>query len=217
VFAFIHILKVHLGNFFLYISRKNHFARRELFFAFIIFAIVFIGTPLKLSPLQAVYEFGNTLSENWKQTYSAPDEEISANSTLSMIASHHKVSGSHLSRRLAKEGVSNAEPDLTLKQIASDNDISPQQLYDRIINIKESLPKTIANPAEKITVREVSFILKLDESMVLNFIKDEWKMKDISADTQLNKICNQTNLTLKELQDKLYEISRKRHKDATID
>jgi len=208
IFAFIHILKVHLGNFFLYISRRNHFARRELFLALAIFAIILVGTPLHFKPFQSIYAFGNKLSENWKDTYSDPGEAISATSTLSEIASYHEVSDTVLNKKLARAGFSNVKTHFTLKQIASANEVSPKKLYASISEIQGSLPKAIANPAEDITIREAAFVLRLEVSTVLKFIEKEWNIKGIERNTKLMKICNYANVSCKKLQNKLYQLSR---------
>lgn len=208
IFAFIHIMKVHLGNFFLYISRRNHFARRELFLALAIFAIVLIGTSLQFKPLQAVYEFGNELSENWKQTYSDPGDEISANSTLREISNYHEVSDSLLAQKLTNAGFSNAETHLTLKQIAAKNDLSPKTAYDKISDIKDTLPKTIVNPAGNITISEACFMLKVEMDRMLKFIEKEWGMIDVDEHTSLREIQKNAEVPYKEIQQRLYKLSR---------
>jgi predicted DNA-binding ribbon-helix-helix protein len=209
IFALLHILKVHLLNFFIYLNQKHHFAYKELLFAIVITLIVLVGTSLKINPFQSVYEFGNKLSESWKESYSGPDDEISASSSLKEIASFHQVSDSLLVQKLSETGFLNVKSHYSLKNIASRNNMSPGQLYDKIKGIKGTLPKELASPADHITVAEIAFILQVEPAKILSFIDKEWGINNIDRDSNLTDICNAANLTCLELRNRLYEYKTK--------
>lgn len=209
IIAFFHILKIHLFNFFVYLNKKHHYALKEFFFALAFCVIVLIGTTFKVHPFQSVYDFGNQLSDMWKESYTEPDEPISASSALGEIAEYHQVRDSVIVGKLHDAGFSGVKSDLTLNQIASRNDISPQRIYSEITDIKKLKTEGISNKGHTITISEIAFILKIDSMDVIRFLENKQGVNNIERGTSLMEICNKINITCAELRNELYQLKKK--------
>jgi|GEM_PF-332142 len=212
IIAFFHILKVHLLNFFIYLNKKHHYALKEFFLALAICLIILFGTTLKIQPFQSVYNLGNNLSDAWERPYDKPNDLVSASSTINEIAANYRIPDTVLLNTLRQAGISDANIDLTLSEIASKNNSSPQQVYSKISYIEEQKNETKSDITYALTIREVAFILKIEPDEIIQFIEEEHnigKSINLAPSTNLWQICNKTNIACSELRDELYRQFRK--------
>ncbi len=204
IIAFFHILKVHLLNFFIYLSKKNHYALKEFFLSLAICLIVLAGTTLKMPPFQSVYDFGNNLSDVWEQSFDKPNDPISTSSTIEEIADYYRVPDSLVVNKLDQAGIYGAKPDLSLSKIASRNDVSPKKVYSTISDFEEKKNELKRTITYSLTIREMAFILKVEPDKITHFLGKEYNIEGMAPGTSLLEICNRTNTSCSDLRDELY-------------
>ncbi|MGM0496546.1 MAG: DUF4405 domain-containing protein [Bacteroidota bacterium] len=214
IIAFFHILKIHLLNFFIYLNKKHHHALKEFFLSLAICVILLIGTIYTVPPVQSVYDLGNTLSDAWEETYDKPNEFVSASSTLEEIADYHYVPDSVILRKFEETGITGVQPDLTLREIASRHDSSPQQIYSKISDIgeevsepKSDIPKS--DIPKFLTINEIAFVLNVETEEIIRFLESKKNIENIVPNTELLEISNRTNTSCSELRDELYQLKEK--------
>ena len=142
-FLFIVIAAVHLyynwGIFMSYLrSRviKGLRLKRELAASVMLTVIIFAGILFELPPFSTTMDYGESIKESWGEGQDpapAPHTELK---TLEEVVDESGMRLENVLQKLERNGVTVENPGETLKTIASNNDISPSELF-RIIQKRE--------------------------------------------------------------------------------
>lgn len=93
---------------------------------------VTVGTYLHLPPMSTLVEFGNSIKENSAKTYGTPPYGRAELSSLKEFAQKERLDQDKSIELLKAAGVQVESSDQSLKAIAAENKLSPQQVYEII-------------------------------------------------------------------------------------
>ncbi len=113
--------------------RKSYTRKAELAASLILAVIVFAGTLYEIPPFSTTMGIGSSFKESWDtggKTAPAPHTELRS---LEDVVSEFGLDLARILNRLDRHDIFVTSPALSLKDIAEENNISPDELYD-IVN-----------------------------------------------------------------------------------
>jgi len=106
--------------------------RWEFLAAVLVSVIIFVGTLYNMPPFATIMGFGERIKHRWEETQSSPPIPHAELLSLEAFASQIEITLSSAVEKLTSKGYKIEEPKKTLKEIASENKISAQHLYEII-------------------------------------------------------------------------------------
>lgn len=92
--------------------------------------VLFFGTIYDVPPLVSFFDFGETLGKTWEDKQKKGPTPYTENLTLDEFASNYlSIKTDELINILKAKGIAVNNKSQTLKEIASQNDISPADIY----------------------------------------------------------------------------------------
>jgi hypothetical protein len=147
-FAFIilsifHLFVINWKAFFSYIKSKASKGVNnplELALSVILFAALAVGTFWHLPPFEQIIALGDHLSGSWERKSGAPPVPHAETLSLDELGKLPQVAtpGAEIVKRLQAAGMKVRDAKQTLQQIAADNGIEVQRLYDIVVPSKRS-------------------------------------------------------------------------------
>jgi len=211
-FALFHILRIHLYNFFIYLNRKHHFAWREFFIAALLSVAVLVGASFQIQPFHGVYQIGNRVSGMWNTRAQRPNPDISSSSTLQEIATFSQVSVRDLIRVLDSAGFSNPEPTASIAQIAKQQGVTSEDVYQRMSKIMNHLEQQVLAPYGGITLGELAFAWNLEPQKIIRVIKSRWALDSVEAETSVQNLADRTGQSCEEIRSTIHSALNKKKK-----
>lgn len=129
----VHIFSLNWRNLWSYVKVKSSSGfrkKKEFFFASGFAFIVFVGTAYDIPPLANFFEFGDTIGKRWEERQKKGPIPYAENLTLDELALKYlNIKTEELIKILKAKGIAVKNKSQTLKEIASQNDISPADIY----------------------------------------------------------------------------------------
>lgn len=110
--------------------------------AFLITGFVLIGTYYNIEPMKSVVAFGNSISKSWSKKYPAPPFGHAELSTLKILCKRMGLDLNSAVAMLKKHNIKLQSASETLKDIAINNDTSPDKIYNIIKPLEKTLSKS---------------------------------------------------------------------------
>lgn len=170
-------------------GRKVIFFTKEFNIALLITAGVVFGTYWNIPPLSSIIELGDHIKDNAAETYGEPPY---GHAELSSLKTFSKKMGMDLKKvmfQLKQKGIQINSEQQTLKVIAVNNELSPQQLYELIqpvekkekVSLKmKALPDMPVPGTGKLTLIDFCHQYNLN----IKFILRELKALDLQVDEE---------------------------------
>jgi len=184
----IHLFFINWKAFLTYIRSKVRAGlnrKWELAAATIVSVIFFIGTLKSWVPFGTVMAFGDKVKESWEKSYQSPPVAHLEEYTLSKISSDFQgTTIEDIIKTLNDSSIKVKDPNVTLKDIAAANNVSPSKIYD-ILTSKYKERQTInVNEAPsgvgKMTIKSVAERLGKNPEDLIKILKE----KGIDANEQ---------------------------------
>ncbi len=146
IFAFLFIIAngFHLyfnwNSFISYLKDKKKqifHIRKELINALLVTLGIFYLVLLNVQPFKGIVEFGETKKLSWSNDSVEPPIPHAEEMTISELATAINTDPEHLLSRLDNHGIS-AEKYSVIKEIAEQNDMSPQQIFKNMVLREDS-------------------------------------------------------------------------------
>ena len=140
--------------------------QRELIVSSVLILMMFLLIILEIPPFQTVMDIGEDLSNSWSNPQTEPPIPHAELLTLPEFARQTRQDFQQLNHQLRMAGIRQVDSFITIKDIAEENDLTPQELLEKIINSagKES---TYYPGYGRKTISEISISLNLDENLVM--------------------------------------------------
>ena len=199
VFAFFHILKIHLYNIFAYLSKRRNGFNREFYVSLLITIILFLGSIWQIRPVHSLFSLGNSLSDAWEETYEQPQDEISARSSLKDIAIFWNVSSAELKAHLVDHGWEVPQTTSSLIEIAEVNHSRPYKLYQYLEQQFSDFHSSETLDLKKLTLGEAAFILDMEMETVFHILQAELDVTYHSAGTTVRQVCEETGMNCEDI------------------
>lgn len=104
--------------------------RLELIFSIIVILIFFVMVIYDFAPFKSVMDFGEQLKESWSNDSNEPPIPHAEDLLLTEFSSIIKMSADEIKNRLGNENISVPSEDISIKEIAKLNNISPNRIYN---------------------------------------------------------------------------------------
>ncbi len=118
-------------------ARKTWNRKYELLIASVITVIMFVMTLMELQPFKSVMDFGEYLTDSWENEEEAPPVPHAEAMTLPEFAEAINIDYQKLMQAMSTENITVNDTTLELKEIAEENNMSPNDLFNKI---KKYLP-----------------------------------------------------------------------------
>jgi len=209
ILAVIHLFFVNWRTFLIYFKSKLKTGlnkKWELSMALFISALFFIGTLQSWTPFSPVMKFGEKLKESWEGDFPTPPVLHMEIYTLEKLAIDlDSIAPTKLVKILSDNNMKVTGTNQTLKEIATENKITPSAIYDLLIakTKKHGGPAAgeIPQGIGKVTVGATAKTSGNDLQVLIEILKE----KGIEADetTTLRFIADKLGLTPREAYDLL--------------
>ncbi len=117
-----------------YVKSKLHAGvrmKRELAAASIAGVVILTAAIAAIRPFSAVMNLGEDVKNSWSTASTEPPVPHAELMTVEKLADTVKLTADTVIDNLGKNGVKGAEPGKTFQQIADENDLTPQQVYQK--------------------------------------------------------------------------------------
>ena len=167
--------------------------------AFIITLIVLAGTYYNLPPFSYVFDYSEDIKDTATEKYGEPPYSHAELSSIKQFCATMQIDLNQALQNLRTEGINFNDENDVLKDIANENNLSPQQLYiimrlgseDKIIKIPDLPPagtgkKTIELFCDQYNLDSEKLLVFLSEQKIL--ASQEMKLKDIAEKNDIDMI-----------------------------
>jgi hypothetical protein len=159
---------------------------KEMIVAIILTLIFLLGTIYEVTPFSTFLDFGTSIKNSWEKSYSTAPYSHAELSSLKEFSKNMNYKLEDVEKLLSLKNII-YEQEQTLSSIAKSNDISPNRLFDIIVQSdkqqKKNIPlsglgkKTVSEIAETLGITTEEFISRLD-SIGLKVSKND-KFKEV--------------------------------------
>ncbi len=173
-------------------SVKGLRKRNELIASSVIILFIFLGTMYDIPPFSSFMDLGETASNIWEQTGEQAPIPHMENLTVNEIAREYlKIDSVAALEKLRSERITIKKTSLTLKEIASDNDIAPADLYAILKpHEKSTIPQTgLQRGFGRLTIEQIATSLETPPEKIIAKLKENGieasaseTVKDIAED-----------------------------------
>jgi len=178
----------------------------ELITATAVSALIFTGTLRNWSPFEPVMAFGEKVKESWDGDFQQPPVLHMETYTVSELSAVlDSIAPEELLKTLKDNNIETEGVDQTLKDIATENNTTPSEIYNILSEKYNKQPKASASEAPqgigKYTVRSAAASSGIELSVLLETLKE----KGIEADgeTSLRTIADKLGISPREVYDLL--------------
>ena len=109
---------------------KKYLSRKEFLWSVVVTFLVIFIILFELPPVNAVMGFGESITNSWEKDYDTPPVPHTEEMTLSEIAKLVNQDPDSVVQMLKSQNIEVTNADAKLKDIADENEYSPQQLFD---------------------------------------------------------------------------------------
>lgn len=106
--------------------------RKELIISSLVVALIFVMTINDFVPFKNVMDFGEELKDSWSTQKTEPPIPHAENLKISEFAKTINIPFEELKGSLIAQGFSIPNEEITIKEIAKQNNISPNDIYNKI-------------------------------------------------------------------------------------
>ncbi|QGG48069.1 DUF4405 domain-containing protein [Heliorestis convoluta] len=175
-------------------ARKTVIFTKEMVAALALVVFFFVSTQYNVPPVSMIMEIGDSLKASWEEKAQNPPFSQAESVPLEDFAKYLDSTENEVVTLLEQSGIVVQDNEMTLEEIAKENNMSPQQIYEQVE--KQGLQvvdkeyrsgqgsKTIAQLAEEHEIPVEVALQRLQEKGI-----------QASASTRLQEIALQQNLT----------------------
>ncbi|HLN20896.1 MAG TPA: DUF4405 domain-containing protein [Bacteroidales bacterium] len=182
ILVIIHLFFVNWRTFMTYLkSRLNAGLNKkwELLSALTVSGIFFIGTLQSWTPFGPVMTFGEKVKESWEGEYVSPPVAHMEEYDLTRLAgSYQGISAEELLKTLNDSSIIVDGTGIKLKEIASQNKITPARIYEvlnnRFNNVAETDLSQAPSGVGRMTLNEVARILDVEPAELMKVVGKEY-------------------------------------------
>lgn len=114
--------------------------RKELLVSSIVVVLIFTMTIYESVPFKNVMDFGETLKDSWSTEKTEPPVPHAENQKIFEFAKTINLPVEELKNTLISQGITIANDDLTIKEVAKLNNISPNEIYNKVKTNNQNQP-----------------------------------------------------------------------------
>ena len=137
ILAVFHIFKMNWRSILSYIklkSKQHLNKKRELFYSFLLMAVVFTGTALHIPPFGSVMDLAKIIENSWGKESIAPPVPHTERFTITEISGKYvNISPEEIIIKLQNENIKVDAKDQTLEEIGKINNVPPSKIYEIVI------------------------------------------------------------------------------------
>lgn len=201
ILVIIHLFFVNWKTFMTYIKSKVKSGvnkRWELAAAVLFSGIFFLGTLQSWTPFGPVMSFGEKVKESWEKDYVSPPVAHMEEYTLTRLSSDYgEVAVEAMIQTLSDSSILVSGPEMTLKEIAVLNKITPSRIYDVLKSkYKQNVaPDKKQAPAGvgKMTVNEIAVRLERPAAELTGLLKG--KNIEATGESTMRTIADQMGIS----------------------
>jgi len=176
-------------------SRKISFTKKEFLTALLINLFFIIGTLLMIQPFKGFLDFQNSIKYSWEKEYGSPPYGHAEETKLRLFCQRMGINLSEATKRLEEKGLQ-FSTDSTLKEIARQNNITPNDVYHIISPAKG---KTIQNsqvPSRlgRKSLQDLAKLGKIELEKSIKILKDKG-VSNIKPDDTIRNIADELGIT----------------------
>jgi hypothetical protein len=211
ILVVIHLFFVNWKTFLTYFKSKIKAGlnkKWELISAIIVSGLIFTGTLRSWTPFSPVMKFGEKLKESWEGDFAAPPVLHMEIYTLEKLAfDFDSIAPAELVKILNENNIRVTGVDKTLKEIASDNKVTPSAIYE-ILTAKFKkhsgpVPGEVPQGIGKYTVGSTAESTGKELTFLIQILKD--KGVDADGETSLRTIADKLGVTPRDVYNMLNE------------
>jgi len=192
-------------------SRRLSFTKKEFIAAIIINAAVMAGTLLSIQPFSGFLAFEEKLKESWTKRYGEPPYGHAEESKLKVLCRKEGIDLESARQKLNNKQILH-DPEMTLKEIAAINRITPNKIYT-IIAPKPDIAKKKTDsekPPSRLgrkTLEELHKKGKIEIKNALELLRKRG-VKNPDAKSRMKNLADELDMTPVELYELLVKSSR---------
>lgn len=201
ILVIVHLFFVNWKTFLTYFKSKLKAGlnrKWELIAASLVSVIIFIGTLRNWTPFEPVMAFGDKVKESWEPGFNAPPVLHMEIYTLEKLALElDSIPNAELLRTLSDNNIKVSGIEITLKQLAADNNTTPAAIYEILSSKFKNHPGPAAGEVPqgigKYTVSSTAINSGIEVTVLIQTLKE----KGIEADgeTSLRTIADKLGVT----------------------
>ncbi len=149
--------------------------RNELIASSAIIILIFLGTMYDIPPFSSFMYIGETASSSWENSLEQAPIPHMENMTLNEIARVYlKIDSVETAKKLSDNGIMIKKTSLTLKEIASDNDMAPADIYNML---KPHAISTTSQSGQlrgfgRMTIEQIATALQMTPEEIIDKLKE---------------------------------------------
>jgi hypothetical protein len=183
-------------------ARKLRIFNRDFNMALGITIVVFLGTYWMVPPFSTVINIGEAFKDAGSEKFGEPPYGHAELSSLRVFAKRMGLNLADISEKLEAAGIRAADPKASLKDIAKQNDMTPQQLFlamkpGETTEQHEMMPDEHPTGLGKLTLLDVCRKYRLEIDEVVRALKE--KEINASGDMTMKAIAEQHRMAPSDL------------------
>lgn len=201
ILVIIHLFFVNWKAFLTYFRSKIRSGlnrKAELGAATIVTVVFFVGTLMSWTPFGPVMTFGEKVKESWEKKFESPVVAHMEDYTIKKLASDFPgILPEDLLKTLRDSSLTVSSSDVTLKEIAAENKITPARIYE--ILTRKYKENVVVNKSEapsgvgKMTLAEIAQRIGQEPSELIKIVKENGIEAD--AETTMRTIADQLGIS----------------------
>ena len=179
ILSILHLFTINWKTFWSYIKSKARNGlnkKREFYSATILTVIIFLGVVFTFPPFSSVMALGENFKEGWETENDTPPTPHAEEFTIAHLATEIlKVDEKDILHKLDKLGIEVESNEQTLKELARQVDLSPQEIFSKLSPSSENAGRRI-QPGSGLGRKSLQLVanennIPLDE--ILTLLKQE--------------------------------------------
>lgn len=169
-------------------TKKVSFTKKEFLIAFLLNLAFVAGTLLAVQPFKGFLDMGEKIKNNWTEKYGEPPYGHAEESKLNVFCNRMDLDLEKAKISLNKANIIFKEVE-SLKVIAKNNDLSPNDIYKliKVQNIQSD--SKIPNSLGRKTLGELETMQKIDFEKASTILKEK-NINNITRDSKIREIAN---------------------------
>ena len=175
-------------------TKKISFTKKEFLIAFGLNIVFVIGTLMPIQPFKGFIFMGEKIKKSWTKEYGEPPYGHAEETKLKVFCKKLKIN-LEKAKKILEENKIVFDENESLKIIAKNNDISPNEIYKLIKNNSSSAKevKGISNMGRK-TLQDLSDMNKIDLDRAIKILNAKG-ITGINANSRIRHIADELEIT----------------------
>ncbi|MCH9813051.1 MAG: DUF4405 domain-containing protein [Epsilonproteobacteria bacterium] len=173
-------------------TKKVSFTKKEFLIAFSLNLLFIVGTLFMIQPFKGFLDLGERIKDGWTQQYGEPPYGHAEETKLFVFCKKMDIDLERAKAILTDKQI-NFKETQSLKTIANNNNLTPNEIYTLIKEDKIEKPEGVPSQLGRKTLQELSNLQKIELQKAI-VILQERELTDINPKSRIKNIADELDL-----------------------